>query len=81
MFSGMFNSCAIHSVQINLNQPQDAKSKLFELYIKKFFQLGISLLEVIIISILVDSCLGCHPNFEPIEFKLAHVKRKLMLIN
>ena len=23
----------------------------------------------------------CHPNFEPIEFKLAHVKRKLMLIN
>ena len=31
MFSGMFNSCTIHSVQINLNRPQDAKSKLFEL--------------------------------------------------
>jgi len=35
-----------------------------------------------------DSCrflsvlvIGCHPNFEPIEFKLAHIKRKLMLIN
>ena len=25
MFSGMFNSCTIHSVQINLNRPQDAK--------------------------------------------------------
>ena len=23
----------------------------------------------------------CHPNFEPIEFKLAHVKRKLIMIN
>ena len=35
-----------------------------------------------------DSCrlfsllvIGFHPNFEPIEFKFAHVKRKLMLIN
>ena len=31
MLRGMFNSCTIHSVQINLNRPQDAKTKLFEL--------------------------------------------------
>ena len=24
MFSGRFNSCTLHSMQINLNQPQDA---------------------------------------------------------
>ena len=34
---------------------------------KKFVELCISLLEMI--SILV---IGCHPNFEPIEFKLGH---------
>ena len=52
------------------------RKKVNCLNFKIFFQLCISLLEMI--SILVN---GCHPNFEPIEFKLAHVKRKLMLIN
>ena len=37
------------------------------------------------ISVLVNSfsvlVIGCHPNFESIEFKVAYVKRKLMLIN
>ena len=52
MFSGMFNSCTIHSVLINLNRAQDAK-KVNCLNFKKFFQPCISLLEMI--SILVDS--------------------------
>ena len=76
ILSGMFNSCTIHSVKINLNRPQDKTQKVNCLNFRKFLQLCISLLEMI--SILV---IGCHPNFEPIQFKLAHVKRKLILIN
>ena len=48
MFSRMFNSCTIHSVQINSN-----RKKVNCLNFKKFFQLCVSLLEMI--SILVDS--------------------------
>ena len=73
----MFNSCTIHSVQINLNRPQDAKKVNF----KKFFQLCVSLFFDCCRFFLFLVIIGCHPNFEPITFKLAHIKRKLMLIN
>ena len=65
MFSGMFNSCTINSMQLNLNL-KTQKLKVNCLNFKKFFQRCISLLEMI--SILV---IGCHPNFEQIEFKLS----------
>ena len=53
ILSGMFNSCTIHSVKINLNRPQDKTQKVNCLNFRKFFQLCISLLEMI--SIIVDS--------------------------
>ena len=77
MFSGMFNSCTIHSVQIKLNRPQDGNN--VNCFNRNSFNFLFSLLEMI--SILFDFVIGFHPNFEPIEFKLAHVKRKFMLIN
>ena len=79
MFSGMFNSCTIHSVQINLNRPQDAK-KVNYTNVKDSFNFAFrdDFDSCRFFSILVN---GCHPNVEPIELKLVHVKRKLMLIN
>ena len=60
MFSGMFNSGTIHSVQIKFNRPQGAK-KVNCLNFIKFFQHFISLLEMI--SILFDSCHWFSPKF------------------
>ena len=76
-------STPAHTFGADKFESASRRKKVNCLNVKKFFQLCVSILEMI--SILVDSfsilVIGCHPNFEPIEFKLAYVKRKLMLIN